>query len=470
MSRSNLSSTPAPSGATNQLNFNPSHDGAAKRIAYLHFRDLRYHVASKQWFVFSEGRWQSGPVSEVERRIVNLKDDYETDHVTSTDGSVERQKFSKLIENQSMVTNIERAARRQPELESLGDPFDNDPWALNVANGTLCLKSLAIRGHDPDDMITRISPVEFDPQATAPEWTRFIEWFSNGDHELQFFMQEVFGTTLVGQNLDRILIFLLGVGSNGKSVLLQVLRHILGDYGQDAPSDLLVTKSSGGASPELAQMKGIRLLCLDDPTINDQNTAVDNLKRLSGDQMITGRPLYGEFIEFRGQMNPVIAVNRIPDLSRGGGEAIWDRLQPIACRARIQNTKKDPELLNKLISESPGILNWLLEGLKRRLDRGHLSEPNAVTDLRAKIRQEKDSAQIFVENCVEPSPTNKISATVLYGAYQTFCKSANLDSLDRARLKHCMETAGFEQKKHSSIFWMKAKLVCPANDNNEGVS
>ena len=110
-------------------------------------------------------------------------------------------------------------------------------------------------------------------------------------------------------------------------------------------------------------------------------------------------------------------------------------------------------------------MNWLLEGLKRRVDRGHLDEPSAVSDLRAATRDKKGTAQEFVALHVQKASGKKITASDLYKTYKAFCAANGTDVLPDKRLKHCMETAGYEQRKISSMKWIDVKSTYPANDN-----
>lgn len=441
--------------------YNPTDDGAARRLADRHHpHELLFDDISQQWYRFDSSRWLAISARELENEVVALGDEYKKDAWRfQGKAAQERLSFATQLESQRSIEQVVKAAKRHCTFD--GQSFDADPYAFNVENGTLLLDDVSeIVEHDYAHWITKRAGACYDPETTCPRWAKFIDWLADRDSEIVAFLQELLGTALIGQNPDRVIIVLHGPGKNGKSVILKIMRAIFGDYGQDAPSDLLMQKSAGGASPELARMKGVRLLCLDDPDIgNAQTTAIDNLKRLSGDQNIVGRALYGKHTEFRGVMTPLIAWNKVPDLHGGGGNAIWDRLAMFEFHKRP--AKADPNLEAKLLSEREGILNWLIEGFERRSKRGGLLWPNAILDTKQSLRDKKDSAGEFVQRRVTSVSGQRVKANDLYAAYEAWCKAHQLDLHDRRRLKHCMEQAGYAQRKISTMQWIDAELLTP---------
>ena len=439
--------------------YNPTEDGAARRLADQYFqKEFLFDDVPENWYMYDGKRWRQVSSRHLENDVVALGDDYRTD-ASSLNGKAQEEvvRFATHLESQRTVQNVVTAASRHCGFD--GSMFDADANSFNVMNGTIKLGATSsIKEHCPTDWITKVANAVYDADATCPQWEAFIDWITDSDIEIAEFLQELLGTALLGQNPDRKIIALHGPGRNGKSLILKVLRDIFGDYAQDAPSDLLVQKASGGgASPEIARMKGIRLACLDDPDIaSGQATAVDNLKRLSGDQNIVGRPLYGKHIEFRSAMLPLIAWNKVPDLHGGGGDAMWDRLAMFEFHNRPENP--DPNLETKLLEESDGILQWLIEGLERRLKRGSLVTPNAILETTERLRGQKDSAGDFVDRCVLKAEGKRVTASDLYSAYKDWCTANLRDVHNQSRLKACMEKAGYEQRKISSFRWIDVEV------------
>lgn len=102
--------------------------------------------------------------------------------------------------------------------------FDADPWLLNCQNGTIDLRTGELREHRRDDLITKVAPVEYDPNAQAPIFAGFLERIiPNAD--IRGFVQRAFGMALAGEIRDNVLIILHGTGANGKSTLVEAITE-----------------------------------------------------------------------------------------------------------------------------------------------------------------------------------------------------------------------------------------------------
>src|SRR5262249_29309384 len=97
------------------------------------------------------------------------------------------------------------------------DAFDADPWALNVLNGTIDLRTGVRREHRRDDLITALAPVWHDPAARLALWDRFLGDVTGGNADLQTFLQRAAGATLAGVTPDEVLLFVHGPEASGKS-------------------------------------------------------------------------------------------------------------------------------------------------------------------------------------------------------------------------------------------------------------
>src|SRR5262249_55206845 len=159
--------------------------------------------------------------------------------------------------------------------------FDRNPWLLNVANGTLDLEKGELRERSRDDLITKIAPVSYDPSATCPRWTRFLEEISLGSGELMGLLKRLAGYALTGDTSERALFLLHGTGANGKSTFLEVLSAMMGDYAYHAPASTFMPRQGSGPQPEVVALKGARLVsCSEFPEFGHVNEAL--LKAITG--------------------------------------------------------------------------------------------------------------------------------------------------------------------------------------------
>lgn len=140
------------------------------------------------------------------------------------------------------------SAQKLGALSKRGAPYlsvgigqlDADKMKINVNNGTLVVAKrdegdfIQFQPHDPNDKITKVSPVDYDPVATAPTFQKFLERVQPKS-EMRLFLQQWFGLSLTGDISAHKLVFLYGKGRNGKSVLVNAVSYVAGDYAQSVP-------------------------------------------------------------------------------------------------------------------------------------------------------------------------------------------------------------------------------------------
>src|SRR5690606_8207541 len=169
-------------------------------------------------------------------------------------------RFANSSENRSRLESMIVLAQSRPGIPARPEDFDADPWLLNVNNGTLDLRTGELRDHRREDLITKIVPVDYKPDAECPRWESFIHEIMDGDEELIRYLQKAVGYSLTGDISEQAFFFLHGAGSNGKSVFLSTIKTLMGDYGQQAPSSLLLLKKGEGVPNDVARLKGARFV------------------------------------------------------------------------------------------------------------------------------------------------------------------------------------------------------------------
>src|SRR5262249_23526841 len=138
--------------------------------------------------------------------------------------------------------------------------LDADPWLLNVQNGTVDLRTGELREHRRDDLITKVAPVDFDPDAECPTWVAFLNRAMAGDATLVDYLQRFVGYCLTGATTEHVLVFLYGGGANGKSTFLSTVHAMLGDYAMPAARGLLFGGKGERHPTELASLFGRRFV------------------------------------------------------------------------------------------------------------------------------------------------------------------------------------------------------------------
>jgi putative DNA primase/helicase len=306
--------------------------------------------------------------------------------------------------------------------------LDPDAFAFNVQNGTLELRhhdagGVRLRKHRRGDMISKLSPVRFDRKADAPLFHAFLARVLP-DPAVRAFLQRYLGYAMTGDTSEQCLVLLHGRGANGKSTLVELVSWLLGDYATALPfASLLHDDRRRGSepTPDIARLPGARLVSASEPEIG-QRFSESFVKQLTGGETITARNLNQPFFEFRPAFKLLLSFNHKPNV-RGQDEGIWRRLHLVPFDVEIPPPERDLELLAKLKTEGPGVLNWLLDGLRLWLEDG-LAVPEVVRAATDGYRVDSDPVGQFLAAATSPMPGARVQASLLYGAYAAWCRQA----------------------------------------------
>lgn len=273
--------------------------------------------------------------------------------------------------------------------------------------------------HDPAFLMTKIMPVAYDPDARAPQFQTFLNRIQP-EAEVQGFLQRIGGLAMLGA-VEQIIVFLYGDGANGKSVLVDLIARILGDYAASAKIESLTgsnRRGGGDATPDLVPMIGARFLRTSEP---DQGMQWQEglIKELTGGEPILIRALHSDFIPVRPEFTLLISGNHKPDF-RGTDDGIWRRVKLVPFAEQIPEAERIPkaEMDAMLFAEAPGILNWLIEGALAYLE-GGIMEPEQVRDATRQLREESDPYGAFLDEAchVTGDPDDAIKALDLVNAF-----------------------------------------------------
>jgi putative DNA primase/helicase len=125
----------------------------------------------------------------------------------------------------------------------------------------LDLKTGISRPSQPSDMNTKLSAVCAAPPGTvAPLWLAFLDRVTDGNIELIGFLQRFLGYCMTGDVSEQVLVFLYGIGGNGKGVFINTVVWLMGDYALVAPMDMFFASKSERHPTEIARLKGVRLV------------------------------------------------------------------------------------------------------------------------------------------------------------------------------------------------------------------
>lgn len=288
------------------------------------------------------------------------------------------------------------------------DELDADPYLLNVQNGTVDLRTGALLPHSRRDLITKIAPCSYEPEISSELWDRFLRDAFGEDDELLRYVQRAIGSSLIGLQLEDLILLFIGPGGTGKSTMLEAGRCAIGDYGKPVPFDIfLERKHSGGTTPELASLPGVRMITSAEPKEN-VGFDVARLKMLSGGDEVMANPKYYKPFTFNPVFTIILATNHAPKAS-GTDTAVWRRIRAIPFKRVIK--KRDRKMRLHLSGKIGGeeadprhqqaVLAWLIQGARDYVDHGLGEVPASVLASTEATRGEMDPLWEFLEHeCV----------------------------------------------------------------------
>lgn len=264
------------------------------------------------------------------------------------------------------------------------------------AEGMSPMADVELISHDRAQLLTKVMPVEYDPAAKCPRFDAFLQQIQP-NIEMRRFLQRWFGLSMSGLDIQK-LAFFHGGGANGKSVLVDLMARMMGDYAATAKIESLTgknKKSGSDSQPDLIPLIGARFVRTSEPE-EGERLQEGLVKALTGGEPMMVRALYTDMITFQPIFKLTISGNHLPDI-RGGDDGIWRRLMLVTFPVQIPEKKRIPkkELDEILWAERSGILNWLINGLLDYLS-GGLREPEEVMSATEGYRKDSDPIGTFL--------------------------------------------------------------------------
>lgn len=391
--------------------------GNAKRFAEQHGQHARYCHPWRKWLLYEEGCWRSddhgGAVTLAKQTVAHIYEEAALAGDEDTRKAIA--KHAARSENEARTRAMLSLAQSEPGIPVTPDELDADGWLLNVANGTIDLRTGCLREHRPTDLLTKFGPVVFDPRAICPTFEAFLRRTFADDPDLIHFVQKFAGYSLTAETREQCFALCHGVGANGKSTLLRTLTELLGDYATWTPAETFLLKRGGGVPNDVAALRNTRLVAAAEPEA-EKRLAAALMKAVTGQDRIAARFLYGEFFTFLPQFKIWLATNHKPEVKETT-HALWRRVMLIPFEVVIPSHQQDRSLPDKLRAEYPGILRWAVEGCLAWQREG-LEQPRAVRQATAAYRKEQDSFALFLEACCVMDDTAEELAGRLYREYR----------------------------------------------------
>jgi putative DNA primase/helicase len=262
------------------------------------------------------------------------------------------------------------------------------------------LKTGCQRSHRPEDYMTKMTGAAADSSCPTPLFDAFLDTVTLRDKAYQAFLARVCGYSLTGITREHAMFFLHGDGGNGKTVFINTVSGIMGDYHRTAPIETLTATQNEQHPTDLATLRGARMVSATE-TEEGRRWNESKIKTLTGGNRISARFMRQDFFEYDPQFKLMVSGNHKPGL-RSVDEAIR-RFNLLPFVAKISETEKDKELGNKLMVEWPGILHWMIAGCLDWQQQG-LAPPKAVNEATDNYLAAEDTVTRWLDDCCEKDP------------------------------------------------------------------
>ncbi|MBA7529075.1 hypothetical protein ES705_21267 [subsurface metagenome] len=227
-------------------------------------------------------------------------------------------------QNDNKLKAMIHVARTYDEILISLEKLDVDPYLFNCDNGTMNLHTGQFHQHRPGDMLTKLAPVTYDEQARCELWLKCLDDWMQGDKEKIGYLQRLMGMCLSGDTCARVFPIFYGSGFNGKSVFVDTIRLLMGDYGWEAPQGILAEKQNQSHPTEVASLAGKRLVTVSETKAN-MVLRTSLVKQMTGDKMLSARFMRQDSFTFEITHKTILSTQNRPRITETSN-AIWDRV------------------------------------------------------------------------------------------------------------------------------------------------
>lgn len=378
-------------------------------------------------YAFQDGAYQPISDSKLQRLVITHLGNESTIHI------------AKAIHK--MILTIEaRDAEVQPS-----------PHHICFKNGTFDLATGRLGEHSIVHNLFNRIPHSYIPGSQCPEFMAFLGSIWHGDSDAQQkkgFIQEWLGLLLTADSSHQCMLILKGEGSNGKSVLMEIARQLVGE--------------ANTTSAMLDRLNVPHVRSTIDKKLLNQSADLPKLRQvadgdfkaiISGDS-VEASAKYKPSATFKPYVRLMVATNNMPH-SKDTTDGYFRRLIVLSFNRQFAESERDPNLLAKLKEEMPGIVAWAVEGARMLRERGKLSVPPSSNQEVRTYREELSPAMSFAGECLEASRgTSGIRAADLFSAFSAWCKAHGFSVGSSISLGRELTRLGFRSRKSGTTLWM----------------
>jgi len=423
---------------------------------------ILFNTKSGEWVCYDEhsGLWKQDPYNAYIHRVIldTLSNHFQL--IASTQPNIAklavkwREQYTK-IEN---VAKVRRQLETHAELYTDGSEFDQNPLLIPLKNGVWDVERGELLPHSPDHYFTRALNANYNPDQATPNWNQALDNWCWDDElgmpntELREYLLHALGYTLTGSVREQKLFVIHGPGATGKSTLLTIVQHIMGEWSGFLEQDVITEQRNQTReySRAVAPLKNRRYI-IHPELAENAKIANEKIKRIVSTEAIALRELYREVEMVKPQHKIWVSTNYVPQVD---DPALWRRIVVIPFLSVFDETANtlyrkqppDKDLLRKLIAEADGIATQLCQYATKWYHNG-LPECQTVREYTAQQRSESDPFEDWFASCVVPTPNGRVLNDEAYKHYRQWVEEQEQRPLGKEAWGKRMRAKGVQVQR-----------------------
>ena len=435
--------------------------GNAERLIEMCGDIVLYCPPMRAWYIWNGRVWREDTNNSIYQLAKKVARSYLHDAEELDKDDYNRAKILRWAASSESLRGIQATvslAQSNEEVYCGVDEFNRNPMLFNVENGTIDLSTGRFRLFDPADRITKYAPVTYVKGATCPIWDKFLADVLP-DPDTREFIRVAVGYSLTASVDEDKMFILHGGGRNGKTTFVNTILGLMGAYGSQASSELIIRKRNSGPKDDLFVLMGKRFVAA---TETEESHRLDEnlIKQMTGGNKISINPKYRSQLEFYPTWKLWLDTNYEPIIT-GTDNAIWSRIIKVPFQVTIPREKRDTGLKKYLmtdLSERSGILNWAIEGA-RKWNASGLRTSKEITELTAMYRTEQDLTGQFLSEVCHMCRGSVVSKDVLYSEYVGYCRRINETPKSKNAFGHDTLQRGIKETRTSNNrYWQDVSM------------
>lgn len=332
-----------------------------------------------------------------------------------------KQKIGNLLDALGAITLLPTDTDAPAWIDDQGATGQDEGPIVACQNGLLRIQDRALLPHRPEFFNLVSVPFTYDPDATAPTWESFLAQIWPDDPDAIAALQEWFGYVVSGRTDQQKILLIVGPSRSGKGTIVRVLKALVGKENLAGP-----TLAGLGTNFGLATLVGKPLAVISDARLsgNDSSQVVERLLTISGEDTIDIDRKYRQPWTGKLPTRLMILSNELPHFGDSSG-VIANRFILLSTRLSWLG-KEDPTLIDRLIAEMPGILNWALDGLARLQRTGRITNPPSSRDAVTTMRDTASPTSAFVRERCTTGPACTVPVDNLWAVWREWAEDNNV--------------------------------------------